>query len=173
MAAYLRHKGWEEEPYLDDKAAKWTGKAPDDSKIVILQPLVRTFADYASRMVDLLKALSAAEGRGQNAVYSDILTVNTDVIRGTCLTDDAVSGSVSLEDGTRVVAAAKNMLLRSLLGDAGPEPGAVRGLGSGLDRAHRGRGVCGGSAESVLATTPATGGDGLFAQDAAGSDRAW
>ncbi len=42
---------------------------------------MRTFADYASRMVDLLKALSVAEDWGQNAVYSDILTVNTDVIR--------------------------------------------------------------------------------------------
>lgn len=126
VAAYLRLNRWQNAPYLGDKAFSWTGTDKMGDKVVMLQPLLTEFGDYADRMAEILHTLERCEQRSQLAIHSDILTVTTDVIRVRVTADEAFGGSIPLEDGPSLVQSARDMLRAAACSASAPKPAWLR-----------------------------------------------
>ena len=126
VAAYLRLHGWQSEPYFGDKAFLWSTSDPMGSKAAILQPLLTEFGDFADRMAEMLHTLERCEQRNQLAIYSDILTVSTDVIRVGVLSDASSGGSIPLEEGPTLVQSSRDMLRAAACSASAPKPAWLR-----------------------------------------------
>ena len=72
VVAYLRSRGWAQQPATSTKASTWT-IAVEKDEFEAMVPLDEALRDYALRMAEVLQAVSAVEGRPPVQVYVDLL----------------------------------------------------------------------------------------------------
>ncbi len=79
IAAYLRTRGWRQQPsFCGDKASLWL--APAESDADVLLPQRASLGDYQLRMDLLLHDVAAVEGRTRKELLQDLALVNADVL---------------------------------------------------------------------------------------------
>lgn len=74
-------------------------------------PLTRSFADYASGMVDVAKGIAGSESRSIDSVLADLLRPNSDTVRFSRRDQGTEDGSLGLDDGAQFLAGARRSLL--------------------------------------------------------------
>src|ERR1700722_17166405 len=79
-ALYLRAAGWIQQDTKPSRASLWLHTA-NGEEYEILLPMDQELRDYALRMGELLQTLALFERRSQLQVYSDLLTITSDVTR--------------------------------------------------------------------------------------------
>ena len=88
----------------------WTlGEGNDQFEALL--PLDSGLADYALRMGELLQTLALAEGRSQTAVYRDLLTTLSDVIRIRIADPDLCDGTLPIEQHAQIAYKARDLML--------------------------------------------------------------
>lgn len=106
ITAYLRGKGAECLDELPGKATVWQYVEEE-----LLVPLSTHFADYASRVADILAALERAEKRSQLLIEADLRRSGFDVIRVKNGSEDARNGTLSLVRSADFLAKSRDLLL--------------------------------------------------------------
>jgi hypothetical protein len=109
VISYLRSRGWEQTARLGDRGSVWS--LLDAPEVEILLPHDRGLADFAARMADVLRGLSAAEDRSELAVLSDLTQAAHDVIRLRAALEGSRDGTIPLEAGAELVEHARAMML--------------------------------------------------------------
>ncbi len=113
ITAYLRGKGAECLDELPGKATVWQYVEEE-----LLVPLSTHFADYASRVADLLAALERAEKRSQILIEADLRLSGFDVIRVKNGSEDARNGTLSLVRSADFLAKSRDLLLAAACSSA-------------------------------------------------------
>ncbi|SFM04766.1 hypothetical protein [Methylobacterium pseudosasicola] len=109
VIGYLRSHGWSKFSEVHGKFSVWDNPAFPDNEVVV--PLRREASDFIIRLGDILKELSAAEGRSQLEVLRDLINSGFDVIRLGVRSPNTDSGTVRIEDGVRLFEQTREMLL--------------------------------------------------------------
>ncbi|MEW6349129.1 MAG: hypothetical protein AB1646_08700 [Thermodesulfobacteriota bacterium] len=109
-ALYLRAKGWAREETEIERASLWYYGEGDDQFEVLL-PMDVELRDYALRMGELLAILAAAEKRSQWQLYSDLLTVTSDVIRIRIADPELSDGSLPIEEHARIAQKTRDLVV--------------------------------------------------------------
>jgi len=123
VAAYLRSHSWRQERLLGDRGTVWTAPSDHGDRYEILLPLDHSVADYAYRMADVLQTLAAAEARSQLQILSDLTQITSDVVRIGVRDTAGEDETVPLEDGVRMVQAARDLMMAAAC--AAVQPRAV------------------------------------------------
>jgi hypothetical protein len=110
VAAYLRSRGWQRSEDIRDVATVWVPSASDQQVEVIL-PTDRTVGDFAIRMAELIRALSAIEHRPPDEITSDIIVATSDVVRLSFVGEAYDDGTVPIETGARLVGLVRDAVL--------------------------------------------------------------
>ena len=112
LTAYLRAGGWQEcaRP-ANGNAAIWTWANPAGAEFEVLVPLDRNLRDYAARIGEALATMEVVEERSQLDILSDVTTASADIIRIPLKLTAAADGTVPIDDGSRVVQHARDMML--------------------------------------------------------------
>src|SRR5579862_4880063 len=123
VAAYLSSHSWRQERRLGDRGTVWTAPSDHGDRYEILLPLDHSVADYAYRMADVLQTLAAAEARSQLQILSDLTQITSDVVRIGVRDTAGEDETVPLEDGVRMVQAARDLMMAAAC--AAVQPRAV------------------------------------------------
>jgi hypothetical protein len=107
IAAYLRSRGWHEQPGPTRDSALFT--LGTDYEVTL--PLSSALRDFAYRMIDAIKTLEIAEDRGQAEILADLAVSASDVVRVRLADPDARDGSLPLGRASEVISHAYDMLL--------------------------------------------------------------
>jgi hypothetical protein len=107
VAAYLRSRGWHEEPGLARDSALFT--LGTDYEVTL--PLSSALRDFAYRMIDAIKTLEIAEDRDQAEILADLAVSASDVVRVRLANPDARDGSLPLGRASDVISRAYDMPL--------------------------------------------------------------
>jgi hypothetical protein len=106
IVAYLRSRGWLQNRSVSGKYSRWVADG-----VEVDVPANNDFVDYASRVADILSTLSKVENRSYDAIYSDLSISTADVIRFRLVSSSMADGTISLEDGAKIISKAKDLLL--------------------------------------------------------------
>ncbi|MGN6315350.1 hypothetical protein [Trinickia sp.] len=82
VRAYLAAQSWEEVGRLGNKATVHVKLDAQARQWEILLPSRENVGDYAERMAEALRTISAVEERSELAVFRDLLCAGADVLRG-------------------------------------------------------------------------------------------
>src|SRR5260221_3467505 len=108
VETYLASKGWERVTNIPNKASIWAiGK---DDPIQITLPTNRNFRDFPTRIGEVLQAIESVENRSQLFILTDLLNVNSDVVRIRIDTLKTTNNNLPIEDGFAVIQGAQNLL---------------------------------------------------------------
>lgn len=111
LVAYLRAHGWKQhETGDDDPLLEWS-KESERGYFELQVPRHGQWKDYARRVREVIATLAEEESRSQVDLVTDIPLVARDIIRIRCVVQGRTDGTISLDDGTHIAAAAKNMML--------------------------------------------------------------
>lgn len=108
LIGYLRSAGWTREAEWGEKAAVWVKPEVRDADVLL--PLVTGAGDFALRMSEVLLTLERIEGRSQEEILHDVLTVSADILRIRCNAGEAGDGSVPLEVGAELIEQAQQLI---------------------------------------------------------------
>jgi hypothetical protein len=109
LVQYLKANGWQQNRQIPEKASYWLSKGIDGEELEIQLPLRMDFADYTSRMAELLDVLEVAEGRSQLEILQDLSTINADVVRIRTHMDEAETSGVHLDEGVQLHQRARDL----------------------------------------------------------------
>ncbi|MDQ7785654.1 MAG: hypothetical protein RDU20_22425 [Desulfomonilaceae bacterium] len=109
-ALYLRARGWAKKESAIERASLWSYGEGDDEFEVLL-PMDVQLRDYALRMGDVLAVLAAAEERSQWQVYTDLLTVTSDVIRIRIADPELSDGTLPIEEHAKIAQKTRDLVL--------------------------------------------------------------
>lgn len=109
-ALYLRSRGWAKQDATIERASLWHYGQGDDQFEVLL-PMDVELRDYALRMGDLLAVLATAEKRSQWQLYSDLLTVTSDVVRIRIADPELSDGSLPIEEHAKIAQKARDLVV--------------------------------------------------------------
>jgi hypothetical protein len=107
MTAYVRSHGWNSVKSVPEKYSRWI--LGNDTETEITIPASQDIADFPYRVGDVLQALSVIEKRPLLEVFQDIVLCVADVIRFRIISADASDGTISLEDGTKILARTRDL----------------------------------------------------------------
>jgi hypothetical protein len=111
LVAYLRAHGWKPlETTDDDPLSEWF-KDGERGRYELQVPRHGHWKDYARRVRDVVAVLAEEEARSQIDLVTDIPLVARDIIRVRCLVQGRTDGTISLDDGAHIAAAARSMML--------------------------------------------------------------
>jgi len=108
LRQYLTAHSWQSLPSKRETVGIY--RSPN-AETDVLVPLDRGFADYGEAMVTAAERISTVEGRSLEAVLNDLRLPSVDTLR--FARGDAADGTLSLEDGAGLVAAARKCILAS------------------------------------------------------------
>ncbi|MFH0823781.1 MAG: hypothetical protein V2B18_13615 [Pseudomonadota bacterium] len=120
-ALYLRAKGWAKLDTAVERASLWCYGHGDDQFEVLL-PMDVGLRDYALRIGDMLTVLAAVEKRSQWEVYSDLLTVTSDVIRIRIADPEISDGTLPIEEHAKIAQKARDLVLAAACATTEPRP---------------------------------------------------
>ena len=109
-ALYLRAKGWQQSDVQPGRASVWLYNVGNEQFEALL-PMDVELRDYALRMGDLLAVLEAAEKRSQWQVYSDLLTITSDVMRIRIADPELTDGTLPIEEHAQIAQKARDLVL--------------------------------------------------------------
>jgi hypothetical protein len=110
LKSYLDAEGWHQLGEYAEKASMYTHADSSGRVWEVLVPLRDDVADYAERMGDAIHAVAHVEARDVQAVFADLSSAGTDVIRLRApLADD--DGSIKLTQGVAMYREAENLML--------------------------------------------------------------
>lgn len=110
--SYLTGRQWVRVSVVEGRYEVWG--QPDESRELVV-PARESFADYASRMGELLLALSMAEERPQPRILQDIEYARSDAIRIRVDAPQTRDGTISLVSIEAVVPEARNLVMSAAL----------------------------------------------------------
>lgn len=111
LVAYLRAHGWRPlETSDDDPLSEWA-KDSERGYYELQAPRHGHWKDYARRVRDVVAVLADEEARSQIELVADIPLVARDIIRIRCVVQGRTDGTISLDDGAHIAAAARSMML--------------------------------------------------------------
>jgi len=117
---YLKSKGWEKKITGWEDAAVFK-KQSEYGLSEILLPLKREFEDYAYSILQAIQSISKIENLSVQQVVNEISLPPSDIIRFRVDSPRNHSGTISLEDGTRLMESAKRSLYASASDITKPE----------------------------------------------------
>jgi hypothetical protein len=109
IIGYLRSHGWTKFSEVTGKFSVWENARFPDAEVVV--PLRREASDFVQRLGDVLKELSAAEGRSQLEILKDLVNSGFDVIRLGVRAPNTDSGTVKIDEGVKLFGEAREILL--------------------------------------------------------------
>jgi len=111
LVAYLRAHGWRSlESTDDDPLSEWV-KESERGYYELQVPRDSHWKDYPRRVRDVVTVLAEEEARSQLDLVADIPLVARDIIRVRCIVQGRSDGTISLDDGAHIAAAARSMML--------------------------------------------------------------
>jgi len=110
LAAYLRTHGWKRTVQEPGRYSIWASALPGTSLSEVLLPEDSTFADYETRVRELLSTVATLENRSEREVISSVLAVNFDIFRLAAPGSGDTPGTVRLNDGMSLVKRLHNMI---------------------------------------------------------------
>jgi hypothetical protein len=111
LVAYLRAHGWRPlESADDDPLSEWS-KDSERGYYELQVPRHSHWKDYARRVRDVIAVLAEEEARSQLELVADVPLVARDIIRVRCVVQGRSDGTISLDDGAHITAAARSMML--------------------------------------------------------------
>lgn len=111
LAAYLRAKGWRQQPEFERKSSLWLNENDTGEEVDIFLPLNRDVADYALRISEALRTLASVEKRSQLDVMNDLLTFSVDLIRVRAPGAALENGSLPIDQAVAFVERARDLIL--------------------------------------------------------------
>jgi hypothetical protein len=109
-ALYLRAAGWKQQDAQSSRASIWLHTA-NGAEFEALVPMDRELRDYALRMGDLLQTLALFERRSQLQVYSDLLTITSDVTRIRIVDPELTDGTLPIEENALLAQKTRDLVL--------------------------------------------------------------
>ncbi len=124
LAEYLGTNGWTQGAgtVLGGKATLWIFRSSDNLEYEILIPREISLRDYPMRVSEALKTLEVVEQRSQLEILSDISTSSADIIRIPIQTGTSRDGSISIENGIKLVERARDMMMAAACSTVEPKP---------------------------------------------------
>jgi hypothetical protein len=113
VKAYLLAAGWNEVRVLPGRGSFW--RHPSNECCELPLPYDRSIGDFPDRMRDAVEVLSQVEDRSPLGVLKDLEQAGQDVIRVRLVSSEIEDGSLPLERGVELLAAARNTLYASAL----------------------------------------------------------
>lgn len=110
VALYLRAKGWIQQDTNLEKASLWY-QIQDADRFEVLLPMDLELQDYALRMGDVLTVLATFEKRSQLQVYSDMLTVASDIVRIRIADPELADGALPIEENASIAQKVRDLIL--------------------------------------------------------------
>lgn len=121
VRAYLAAQSWEEVGRLGNKATVHVKLDAQARQWEILLPSRENVGDYAERMAEALRTISAVEARSELAVFRDLLCAGADVLRVAAPHGDA-AGTIDIRNGVILHEQAENLLMSAACAAAYPRP---------------------------------------------------
>jgi hypothetical protein len=109
-ALYLRSSGWVPQEVGAGQGTQWL-RTVEGKEFEALLPMNPELRDYALRMGDLMTVLSVAENRSQWQIYSDLLTITSDVMRIRISDPDLTDGTLPIEEHAQIAQKARDLVL--------------------------------------------------------------
>jgi hypothetical protein len=109
LVQYLKANGWQQNRQIPEKASYWLSRGADGEELEILLPLRTDFADYTTRIAELLHVLEVAEGRSQLEILHDLSTINADVVRIRTHMEEAETSGIQLDEGVQLHQRARDL----------------------------------------------------------------
>lgn len=109
-ALYLRANGWQQKESQPGRASVWLQSANNEEYEALL-PMDHELRDYALRMGDLLQVLAAVENRSQADIYSDLLTITSDITRIRISDPELTDGTLPIEENALIAQKARDLIL--------------------------------------------------------------
>jgi hypothetical protein len=109
-ALYLRAGGWEQVATQPGRSSVWC-RVVDGEEYEALLAMDQGLRDYSLRIGELLRVLAAAERRSESQVYSDLLTITSDVTRIRIMDPELTDGTLPIEDNAQIAQKARDLML--------------------------------------------------------------
>lgn len=122
LQVYLEANGWFRRAAVSKFGALWLLEKKGHRAFEALVPNTDVIDDYPARVSDLLDVLEVSEGRSQIEILVDVMNSRTDVVRVRATGADTEDGTIALDDGVRLVKAAREMMLSAASSAADPKP---------------------------------------------------
>lgn len=110
VASYIRSIGWRQVDKLGVRGTVWEKDTGQSRGPEILLPASREVIDFTTRMSEVLSTLSKVEGKSQLALFNELRSVATDVVRFRLHNPGFEDGTVPLHAGKFFVKAAYDMM---------------------------------------------------------------
>ena len=123
MMAYLRARGWKQQPFHTKLATMWILEDEEsEDTYEILLPRTREIRDFRLRMTEALRTLEIVEQRSAPQIVDDLLTATADTIRIRLRAPGLESGSLPLNLGAQMIQQAREIVLAAACGAVEPRP---------------------------------------------------
>ena len=109
IASYLHATGWQNPEDLGDKASLWTMPGDSDAEVVV--PKRQSFSDFGLRVSEVLQTLGRIEQRSQLNIFSDIVSVWSDLILLRAADQAGEQGTLRLSSGVSFIEGARDAIL--------------------------------------------------------------
>jgi len=109
IASYLHATGWQNPEDLGDKASLWVMPGIADAEVIV--PKRQSFGDFGLRISDVLQTLGRVEQRSQLQIFSDILSVWSDLVRLRAADRTTEQGTLRLSSGVSFIEGARDAIL--------------------------------------------------------------
>jgi hypothetical protein len=106
---YLASRGWQPDAN-ESRPGVGVYRYPTEPDAEVLLPLRRDWSDYAQRMTEAVQTVAAVEQRPIDEVLRDLAATPGDVLRVWTASPDTV-GSLPLEEGSKLIQGARDLLL--------------------------------------------------------------
>jgi hypothetical protein len=116
---YARATGWQRIHEMPAQIAVYRRPGPETEEITV--PQNRNFADYTTRMAEVIATLAEFESRPSVQVLNDILTPQSDILRFRLVDPLTQNGTVPLELGLNLLQGSKKALLASACNVISPQ----------------------------------------------------
>ncbi len=120
LTSYLDANNWKFVSKYEDIASVWQ-KCDDNVTIKVIAPSDTKLADYANRILDVIKVLSGIEKRPIENIITDILRANADTIRITAYKGKPIN-SLPLYDASNLLKSSLDMIASVAQSIINPRP---------------------------------------------------
>ena len=140
LSAYARAAGWSKAETYGDHSDVYTSEGAPE----IVIPRTQRLGDYASVVARLVEIFAETAGTNTLSLYRDLVTADRDILRVRAIPENGGGdGSVSLDDGAKLITGARDMLLAAACALREPKPlyrpGANREANAYLRQVHLGQ----------------------------------
>jgi hypothetical protein len=123
LQSYLLGKGWVRKPFARPQALLFEGPPDDDGEpITQLVPANEQLRDYPLRVEEILRALSAVEGRPALDILWEVRTPDCDRVLFRLQGPGTADGSIEFDRAPQFLGAVRQLLLLVAKGVLGPRP---------------------------------------------------